>query len=113
MIEPPISRRETGHRIMTNSAPTGATDPTGTLSLRTAAHEIPVDEVVVGDVLVAGRPVRPLFRREETAACSEQVVLPVCCARLEADPERYLAGSEEKCCDGGHGHSPPSEWRCD
>lgn len=26
--------------------------------------------------VVAGRPVRLLFRREETAACSEQVVLP-------------------------------------
>lgn len=38
---------------------------------------------------------------------------PGCYTRFVADPERYLAGQEEKCCDGGHGHSPPSEWRCD
>ena len=38
---------------------------------------------------------------------------PGCYTRFEADPERYLAGSEETCCEGWHGHSPASEWRCD
>jgi YHS domain-containing protein len=38
---------------------------------------------------------------------------PGCYTRFEADPERYLAGQRQSCCDGKHDHSPASEWRCD
>lgn len=35
---------------------------------------------------------------------------PGCLSRFEADPERYLAGSDAGCCGGAHEHSPASEW---
>jgi len=38
---------------------------------------------------------------------------PGCFVRFELNPERYLAGQEQSCCDGAHDHSPASEWRCD
>ena len=38
---------------------------------------------------------------------------PGCCARYAADPDRYLSGQQQSCCDGKHDHSPASEWRCD
>lgn len=38
---------------------------------------------------------------------------PNCLSRFETDPEHYLAGVPEGCCNGQHDHSPASEWRCD
>lgn len=36
-----------------------------------------------------------------------------CLSRFEADPERYLEGQPQPCCEGTHDQSPASEWRCD
>ena len=38
---------------------------------------------------------------------------PGCYARFQGDPERYLAGQQQTCCDGEHHYSPASEWQCD
>jgi len=39
---------------------------------------------------------------------------PGCLARFETDPDRFLAGHPDGCCeDHDHAHSPASEWRCD
>jgi len=37
-----------------------------------------------------------------------------CVARFEADPDRFLDGHPDGCCeDHDHDDSPASEWRCD
>ena len=38
---------------------------------------------------------------------------PRCFVSFEFNPERYLAGQQQSCCDGKHDHSPASEERCD
>lgn len=38
---------------------------------------------------------------------------PNCLSRFEADPDRYLSGQPQGCCNGHHDHSPASEWQCD
>jgi hypothetical protein len=71
-------------------------------------HEDGARCVVCGNEIAAGEGV--------TARYGEQTLrfkCPGCLARFQADPERFLAGHPEGCCNGGHSESPPSEWRCD
>ncbi len=64
--------------------------------------------VVCGNDVLAGEGVTARYQgRMLRFKC------PGCCARFEADPQRYLAGRHQSCCDGQHDHSPASEWRCD
>lgn len=64
--------------------------------------------VVCGNAIPAGEGVTAQYQgRTLRFKC------PGCYARFEADPDRYLAGGPQSCCDGKHDHSPASEWRCD
>ena len=64
--------------------------------------------VVCGNEILAGEGVTARYRgRTLRFKC------PGCYARFQSDPERYLAGQPQACCDGTHDHSPASEWRCD
>ena len=64
--------------------------------------------VVCGSDILAGEGVTARYQdRTLRFKC------PGCRERLEADPQRYLAGSQQSCCGGEHNQSPASEWRCD
>ena len=61
---------------MTSTAHTAATDQAGRIPARTTTHPRSAPVISAHTIRVAvGRPRRLLFRREETAACSEHVVL--------------------------------------
>ena len=76
--------------------------------IRSSALEPAAQCAVCGNDIPAGEGLTARYgERSLRFKCSG------CLGRFEADPERYLAGHEAGCCDGGHNHSPASEWRCD
>ena len=64
--------------------------------------------VVCGNDIPAGEGITASYRGQTL-----RFKCPGCYSRFQTDPERFLAGGQDGCCNGEHDHSPASEWRCD